>query len=173
MTVTAERAEVLDFTTPYYYTPAGSGGAGGQLDITSLDRSRPGRRSASAAACTYESYLKPQPEHPGYPSTYVVPDDIEIKTYDTDSTAIQDLALGRLDARRCRRSRSCRGRSTRSKPIQLLGEPVFNEPLAVAIDKSAPLDDASLVQAVNEHHRGDARGRDAHGAVDGVVRART
>ena len=36
------------------------------------------------------------------------------------------------------------------KPIKLMGEPIYNEPLAVAVDKSAPADDASLVAALNE-----------------------
>ena len=36
------------------------------------------------------------------------------------------------------------------KQIKLMGDPIYNEPLAVAVDKSAPLDDASLVAALDE-----------------------
>ena len=49
MTITPERAEVLNFTPAYYYTPAGHRGARGQHDVSTPRTSR-GRASASAGA---------------------------------------------------------------------------------------------------------------------------
>jgi polar amino acid transport system substrate-binding protein len=37
----------------------------------------------------------------------------------------------------------------KGRPMQLLGEPLFFEPLSVAIDKSSELDQASLVAEVS------------------------
>ena len=147
MTVTAERAQVLDFTEPYYYTPGGLAVQEGS-SITSIDQLA-GKTVGVCGACTYESYLNRNLNIPGYTPTYVVPEDITIKTYDTDSTAIQDLVLGRLDAAMSSIP-ILQGAIDKEKPIQLLGDPVFSEPLALAIDKSAPLDTASFLQAVND-----------------------
>jgi polar amino acid transport system substrate-binding protein len=147
MTVTSERATVLDFTSPYYFTPGGLAVQQGS-SITSIDQLS-GKTVGVCGACTYESYLNRDLNIPGYTPTYVVPEDITIKTYDTDSTAIQDLVLGRLDAAMSAIP-TLQGAIDKDKPIQLLGDPVFFEPLAVAVDKSAPLDDASLVAKISE-----------------------
>ncbi len=37
VTITPERKEILDFTQPYYYTPASVGGHRGGSDITSIE----------------------------------------------------------------------------------------------------------------------------------------
>ena len=147
MTVTADRAKVLDFTNPYYYTPAGLAVQQGS-PITSIDQLA-GKTIGVCGACTYESYLNRDLNIPGYTPTYVVPENITLKTYDTDSTAIQDLALGRLDAVMSAVP-TLQGAIDKDKPIELLGDPVFFEPLAVAIDKSAPLDDTTLVAKISE-----------------------
>jgi polar amino acid transport system substrate-binding protein len=108
-----------------------------------------GKTIGVCGACTYESYLNRDLNIPGYTPTYVVPQNITLKTYDTDSTAIQDLALGRLDAVMSAVP-TLQGAIDKGKLIQLLGDPVFFEPLAVAIDKSTPLDDATLVAKISE-----------------------
>jgi polar amino acid transport system substrate-binding protein len=71
-------------------------------------------------------------------------------TYDTDSTAIQDLSLGdgaRLDAV-ISATPTIERAIERDRPIKIVGDPIFYEPLAVAFDRSAALDPASLVAAV-------------------------
>ncbi|MGZ5299849.1 MAG: transporter substrate-binding domain-containing protein [Actinomycetota bacterium] len=147
MTVTAERAQVLDFTSPYYYTPAGLAVQQGS-SITSVDQLA-GKTIGVCGACTYESYLNRDLNITGYTPTYVVPENVTLKTYDTDSTAIQDLVLGRVDAVMSAVP-TLQGAIDKDKPIQLLGDPVFFEPLAVAVDKSAPLDDSTLVAKLSE-----------------------
>ena len=147
MTVTAERAEVLNFTTPYYYTPAGLAVQNGS-DIASLD-DLSGKKVGVCAACTYEFYLRQDLniDIPGFTFEYLVPADIEIVTYDTDSTAIQDLEIGRIDAAMSAVP-TLQGAIDKGRDIQLLGDPVFSEPLAAALDKSSSLDSTSLTDEI-------------------------
>ncbi len=147
MTITVDRAKVLDFTTPYYYTPAGLAVQQGS-PIASIDQLS-GKTVGVCGACTYEFYLDRTLEITGYDIQFIVPEDVTIKTYDTDSTAIQDLTIGRLDAVMSAIP-TLQGAIDKDKPIQLLGDPVFFEPLAVAIDKDAPLDDSTLVAKLSE-----------------------
>jgi len=147
MTITKERAQVLDFTDPYYYTPAGLAVQQGS-DITSLDQLA-GKTIGVGIATTYELYLERTLNIPGYDFEYLVPADVTIKTYDTDSSAIQDLVLGRVDAA-FSAVPTLQGAIDNDKPIQLLADPVFYEPLAVAVDKDAPLDPTSLVAKISE-----------------------
>jgi polar amino acid transport system substrate-binding protein len=147
MTVTAERAEVLNFTTPYYYTPAGLAVQAGS-DIATLD-DLSGKTVGVCGACTYEFYLRRDLniDIPGFTFEYLVPEDIEIVTYDTDSTAIQDLEIGRIDAAMSAVP-TLEGAIDKGRDIQLLGEPVFSEPLAVALDKSSTLDSTALTEEI-------------------------
>lgn len=154
MTITSDRAKVLDFTDPYYYTPAGLAVQQGS-GINSLDQLA-GKTIGVGIATTYELYLERKLDIPGYDFQYLVPEGVTIKTYDTDSSAIQDLVLGRVDAA-FSAVPTLQGAIDNNKPIQLLADPVFYEPLAVAIDKSAPLDPTTLVakisQIIDEMHQ--------------------
>ncbi|HZD80106.1 MAG TPA: transporter substrate-binding domain-containing protein [Actinomycetota bacterium] len=147
MTITKERAQVLDFSTPYYYTPAGLA-VRDDSDITSFDQLA-GKTIGACSACTYEFYLERKLDIPGYTFDYLVPANIKFVGYDTDSTAIQDLVLGRLDAAMSAVP-TLQGAIDKGKPIKLLGDPVFYEPLAAAADKSAPLDPTSFIQQVSD-----------------------
>jgi polar amino acid transport system substrate-binding protein len=148
MTVTAERAEVLNFTTPYYYTPAGLAVQAGS-DIASLD-DLSGKTVGVCGACSYEFYLRRDLniDIPGFTFEYLVPEDIEIVTYDTDSTAIQDLEIGRIDAAMSAVP-TLEGAIDKGREIQLLGEPVFSEPLAAALDRSSTLDSTALTEEIS------------------------
>src|SRR5215204_3569239 len=99
MTITPERAKVLHFTPPYYYASAAAAVHESNTDITNLQTDLDGKRIGVCGACTYELYLERSLNIPG--EYEFVVDDPQIQTYDTDSSAIQDLALGdgaRLDA---------------------------------------------------------------------------
>lgn len=150
MTITPERAQVLDFTEPYYYTPAQLAVNADNTDITT-PADLTGKKVGVGIATTYQSYLEGTLEIPDYPIDFQVTD-AEIVTYKTDRLAIDDLALGDC-ARLCAAFSAVpilQGAIDAGKAIKLMGEPIYNEPLAVAVDKSAPLDDASLVAALNE-----------------------
>jgi polar amino acid transport system substrate-binding protein len=156
MTITPERAEVLHFSPPYYYTPAAMAVHNDNSTITEaadLD----GKKVGVCGGCTYDLYLQNklqiaqdasgEPEE--IPSAITDPD---IKTYDTDSTAIQDLALGdgrRLDAV-ISALPTLEGAIKAGTPIKIVGNDLFYEPLAVAVDRSSQLDSTSLVEKISE-----------------------
>ncbi|MGZ8593263.1 MAG: transporter substrate-binding domain-containing protein [Actinomycetota bacterium] len=150
MTVTPERAEVLHFSTAYYYTPAAVAVHVDNTTITDLETDLDGMRVGVCGACTYDFFLQGTLEIPGYEFDFIV-DDPEIVTYDTDTTAIQDLSLGdgaRLDAVISALPTLERA-IDKDRPIKIVGDPVFAEPLAVAFDQSSELDAQSLVDAVS------------------------
>ena len=151
MTVTSERAEVLDFSPAYYYTPASVAVHADNTSIQDLETDLDGSRIGVCGSCTYDFYLQGALEIPGYTPDYII-DDAQIQTYDTDTTAIQDLSLGdgvRLDAVISAKP-TLEGAIDKGRPIKIVGDPVFAEPLAVAFDKGAPLDNTSLVESVGQ-----------------------
>ena len=150
MTVTPERAEVLYFTPAYYYTPAAAAVHESNTDITNLETDLDGKRVGVCGACTYEAYLEGTLNIPG--DYEFVVDDPQIQTYDTDSSAIQDLALGdgvRLDAAMSSLTTLQEAQDS-GTPIKIVGDPLYYEPLAAAIDKEAPADPQPLVDEVSK-----------------------
>ena len=156
MTITPERAEVMNFTPAYYYTPAGVAVHKDNTTYSSPE-DLSGKTVGVCGGCTYDTYLQGTLEIAQDPSgepeaIESVVTDPTIKTYDTDSTAIQDLALGdgrRLDAV-ISATPTLQGAIDAGSPIKILGDPVFYEPLAVAIDRSSELDPTSLVERITE-----------------------
>jgi polar amino acid transport system substrate-binding protein len=149
MTVTPERAEVLEFTPAYYFTPAAVAVHEDNTDITDTESGLDGKTIGVCGGCTYESYLEQTLEIPGYEIDVVI-DDASVKAYDTDSSAIAALELGdgtRLDAVMSALP-TLEGAIDKGKPIKIVGEPVFYEPLAVAIDKNAPEDPVPLAEEI-------------------------
>lgn len=150
MTVTTERAEVLDFSPAYYYTPASVAVHADNSTVQDLETDLDGARVGVCGACTYDLFLQKTLEIPGYTFDFVI-DDAQIKTYDTDTTAIQDLSLGdgvRLDAV-ISATPTIQEAIDKGRPLKIVGDPIFAEPLAVAFDKSAPLDNTRLVEEVS------------------------
>jgi|tagenome__1003787_1003787.scaffolds.fasta_scaffold20830788_2 polar amino acid transport system substrate-binding protein len=151
MTVTKERDEVLYFTPAYYYTPASVAVHEDNTTITDLETDLDGKKIGVCGACTYDLWLQGRLNIPGYTYEYFV-DDPQIVTYDTDSTAIQDLTLGdgaRLDAVISAQP-TLQGAIDKGRPIKIVGDPVYYEPLAVAFDRSSELDATSLVEQVSQ-----------------------
>jgi polar amino acid transport system substrate-binding protein len=149
MTPTTPRQEVLYFTDPYYYTPAVVVVHADNTSINDLTTDLDGKQIGVCAGCTYEAFLQGNLDI-GVPVDYIV-DDPQISGYDTDSTALQDLSLGdgtRLDAV-ITSLPIAQGYIDAGNPVKIVGEPVFNEPIAVAFDKSSELDATSLLEAVN------------------------
>jgi polar amino acid transport system substrate-binding protein len=163
MTITPARAKVLRFTPPYYYTPAA---IAVHEDNTTINGASDlnGKKIGVCGGCTYDLYLQNKLEiaqdESGVPKKVdSVVTDPKTKTYDTDSTAIQDLSLG--DGRRLDAVISALPTLEAAKkagtPIKIVGEPLYYEPLSVAIDKSSQEDPSSLVtrisQIVDEMHQ--------------------
>jgi polar amino acid transport system substrate-binding protein len=150
MTVTPERMENLYFTQPYYTTPAAffvhrdNTSFAGPADLS-------GATIGVCGACTYEFYLDGTLQIPGITIDYIVADP-EISTYDTDTSALQDLALGdgvRLDAVLTAQPTGA-GVIADGLPLKQLGDPVYYEYLAGAVDKFHSLDSASFVARLDE-----------------------
>jgi polar amino acid transport system substrate-binding protein len=156
MTITPERADVLHFTPPYYYTPASIAVHADNTSITDAS-GLDGKKIGVCGGCTYDLYLQntleiAQDESGQAEKLESVVSDPEILTYDTDSTAIQDLALGdgrRLDAV-VSALPTLQAAIDAGSPIKVVGDPLFFEPLSVAIDRSSQLDPTALVDRISE-----------------------
>jgi polar amino acid transport system substrate-binding protein len=151
MTVTSERAAVLNFAPAYYYTPAAVAVHADNTTITDTATDLDGATIGVCGGCSYDFFLQKTLDIPGYTFDFVI-DDAEIVTYDTDSTAVADLAIGdgdRLDAAISSLT-VFEGAIADGVPIKVVGEPIYYEPLAAAFDKSSTLDGASLVDRVSQ-----------------------
>ncbi|MGH2674706.1 MAG: transporter substrate-binding domain-containing protein [Actinomycetota bacterium] len=147
MTVTPERDEVLNFVTPYYYTPAAVAVREEDADtMTDVATDFDGATIGLCGGCTYEFYLDKTLEIPGEEIEFVI-DDAEIRTYNTDVPAIKDLEVGRLDAAISSLT-TLQGAIDEGSPIAIVGN-VFYEPLSAAVDRSTPLDTTSFVEELD------------------------
>lgn len=150
MTITPSRMEALYFSQPYYTTPAAFFVHQDNATFTTpADLS--GKNIGFGVGTTYEYYLERTLEIPGE-TIEVVVDNPVVKPYDTDLFALQDLALGdgvRLDAVLTAQPTGA-GAIADGLPLKQLGEPVFFEYLAAAVDKSAGKDPIPLIQRVTE-----------------------
>lgn len=149
MTITPDRAKVLYFTPPYYYTPAGFAVYKTNTGITSA-ADLTGKSVGVCGGCTYEQYLNGTLEIPDYQIDFQVTG-ADIHTYDTDTTAINDLALGDC-VRLCAAFSAIptlQAAIDAGEPIKIVGPPLYYEPLAVAFDRGASLDPQSLVDKVS------------------------
>lgn len=148
MTPTNDRQRVLHFTQPYNYTPAVVVVREDDSTVNDLAADLDGTRIGVCSACTYEQFLDKSLDIEGYTFDFIV-DDAEIVGFDTDTTALQDLATGRLDAV-ITSVTTAQGYIDAGNPVKIVGEPVFYEPLSVGFDKSAEPSAESLFEAVEE-----------------------
>ena len=150
MTITPERMSKLYFTQPYYTTPAAFFVNSANTTYTQpSDLS--GKRIGACTGCTYDAFLAGTLQIPGETINYVVTN-VQFVGYETDLNALQDLALGdgvRLDAVLTAQPTGA-GAITDGLPLKQLGEPVYFEYLAGAIDKASTPDPISFVQKVSE-----------------------
>ena len=107
-----------------------------------------GKKIGVCSACTYEQYLQKSLAIEGFEFDFVI-DDADIAGYDTDTTALQDLATGRLDAAITSLT-VAQGFIDAGNPVKIVGDPIFYEPLAVGFDKSADPSSQSLQEAVDQ-----------------------
>ena len=149
MTPVNERQEVLNFTEPYSFVPAVVV-VHEDSSVSDVTTDLDGAKIGVCADCTYQFFLEKRLEISGYEFDFVI-DDAKVQGYDTDTTALQDLALGdgtRLDA--VMTSSPTAVAFAAENPVKVVGDPVFGEPLAIAFDKASELDGASLQEAVDQ-----------------------
>ncbi len=150
MTPTPERAKVLDFPAIYYFTPAAFYVHKDSKYQTVEDLS--GKKIGTCGACTYEAYLKKNLviDAEGAPPFEYLVTPGEIRTYETDVNAMDDLRIGdgkRLDAGISALPTVVEAIKN-GYPLRVLGEPVFYEPLSVAADKGDAAFSAKLGEVV-------------------------
>ncbi len=147
MTPTNDRQQVLYFTEPYNYTPAVVVVGADNDDVSDLTTDLDGKKIGVCAGCTYDQFLQKNLTIDGYDFDFVI-DDAEISGYDTDTTALEDLANGRLDAV-ITSVTTAQGYIDAGNPVKIAGDPVFYEPLSVGFDKSSEPSSESLFEAVD------------------------
>jgi polar amino acid transport system substrate-binding protein len=149
VTVTEERTEVLDFTDPYYFTPA-------QMTVLEDSEYQSLEDLAGQTVCVGESttYLfwiegtLSLPDSAG--DVADVPEGLVSTTFPTDVDCAESWRSGRTDFQGFLTALpTAQGLiDSGDYAIRLVGDPVFYEPLAVAFDKSVD-DNDSLVERVN------------------------
>ena len=148
MAITPERMETLTFSQPYYVTPVTffvHSENTSYLNVSDLS----GKRVGTSSGCTYQFYLQGSLDLPGQEINFRVKD-TEMIEYTTESTALQDLAWGdgaRLDAVLIALPTGKKAISNKL-PVRQLGDPVYIEYLAAAVDKTGK--STSLAEKVTE-----------------------
>lgn len=155
MTPTTARAEVLDFPAIYYYTPSVFIVHENNTSVTDV-ADLTGMVIGSCAACTYEDYLRHTLviDAVGTPAFEFQVDPGEIRTYAGQGLPFDDLRLGdgvRLDAVLTNLP-TAQEAISEGLPFRIVGEPVFYEPLAIAIDKGDPELAAEVAEIVAGMH---------------------
>ncbi|MBK7449053.1 MAG: transporter substrate-binding domain-containing protein [Anaerolineales bacterium] len=93
MTINTARQQVLDFSVPYYYTPAVVA-VSADSGISSLD-GLSGQAVCAGAATTYEAWLNNDAEGLGLPESSIyspVPADVTVVPLETDQECAQSIA---------------------------------------------------------------------------------
>lgn len=137
VTITEEREDVLGFTQAYYYTPAQmlATTASGITDLEGLA----GQTICTGESTTYQYWLEgtltlaggaPEPTDP--------PEGAQVTTFGTDTECADSVASGRTDFEGWLTSSTTAAAAIADgAEFVEVGDPVFYEPLAVAVDLSA------------------------------------
>jgi polar amino acid transport system substrate-binding protein len=148
MTVTGPRTEVLYFSAPYYYTPAAF--VVHQDSTAAAVSDLAGKNIGVGAATTYLDYLNGTLTLEGEEIAVPAPEGATATVYDTDLLAVEDLRLGdgtRLDAVLTALP-TAQNAINADAPLKILGDPVFFEQLAVALDRESPKDSQALADEI-------------------------
>lgn len=148
VTVTEPRKEILDFTQPYYFTPAQMA-ANSESGITDLE-GLAGATICVGEATTYLDWIEGSLTLPEEAGDVAAPPDGSISTtLPTDLDCAESWRSGRSDFEGWLSSiTTVQSAIDEGYPVVAVGDPVFFEPLAVAFDKSIE-DNDSLVEAVD------------------------
>jgi polar amino acid transport system substrate-binding protein len=151
MTITTARQQILDFSVPYYYTPAvvAVRADSGITDLAGLE----GQALCVGTATTYEQWLSHDVEGLGLPeaSIYAEAPNVTIVPLETDQECAQAIAAGREDFVGYVTSETVVDANIAAGfPVVKLGSPVYSEDLAAAFDKSSSLSTDTLRAEVDK-----------------------
>lgn len=144
MSITPARSKVLWFTTPYYVIPASFAVKTGSpfRDLSDLQ----GKRVGVTGSTVFQTYLQGNEEDPKVRSLH-----LRAVAYDIDIHALRDLTQGN------RRSieavltslPTINAAIAGGIPVRVLGEPVFTEKPAIALDRNGFREPLSLLWAID------------------------
>jgi len=152
MTDTVDRESLFYFTPAYYYTPAVISVANDNSTITG-PADLTGKKVCVGVSTTYQDYVQGDLVlgSSAPPFEFQITD-ASLQTYDTDTDALDNLALG--DGVRCDAAISAQQTIQafidEQGPIKIVGQPLYYEPLSIAFDINAPTDAQSLSDAVGQ-----------------------
>jgi polar amino acid transport system substrate-binding protein len=148
ITITESRKDVLDFTEPYYFTPAQLA-ASEESGITTIDGFA-GETICVGAATTYLDWINGDLALGDGSTPAEVPEGVEAAALETDALCAESIAAGRDEFTGWLSSSTTVQQAINDEvPIVTVGDPVFFEPLAVATDKSGP-EHAQLQAALDQ-----------------------
>jgi polar amino acid transport system substrate-binding protein len=141
VTITEERQGILDFTQPYYYTPAQMAAttASGITDLAGLA----GKKICVGSSTTYQFWLEGTLKLVGSPPPATPPDGATPFPLETDQDCAQSVSSGRSDFEGWLSSSTTVDSAIKAGTgVVKVGDPVFYEALAVATDKNGADHDA-------------------------------
>ncbi|MEX1170016.1 MAG: transporter substrate-binding domain-containing protein [Chloroflexota bacterium] len=148
MTITSAREAVVAFSTPYYFTPAQMT-ASTASGITTLD-GLAGKTICVGEATTYLDWLNGTLDFGTASPTTKPPDGAKATTLSTDRLCAEAWMAGRTEFEGWLSSSTTVDQAiAEGLPLVRVGDPVFSEPLAAAVDKSGP-DPTDFIAKVNE-----------------------
>lgn len=149
MTITDDRRQILDFSVPYYYTPAAVA-VRADANFTSLDELS-GQALCAGTATTYDTWLNGGDLGADITILAQAPKGINIVTLETDQECAQAIAAGRKDFIGYVTSATViYANLQEGYPVKFLGGSVYLEPLAAAFDKASSLPTTSLRAEVDK-----------------------
>ena len=151
MTITTARQQILDFSVPYYYTPAvvAVRADSGLTDLSGLE----GQALCAGSATTYEQWLNHDMEGLGLPesSIYAEAPNVTVVPLETDQECAQAINAGREDfVGYVTSSTVVDANIAAGFPVVKLGSPVYSEDLAAAFDKTSTLPTTTLRAEVDK-----------------------
>ena len=147
MTITSDRQEVIDFTQPYYYTPAQMAvrADSGITDLAGLA----GKVICVGEGTTYLFWLEGTLDFGTETPQTTPPEGATATTLPTDRDCAEAWRSGREDFDGWLSSATTVADAVADGlPVVAVGDPVFHEPLAAAFDRSGP-DHDQLLSAID------------------------
>lgn len=151
MTINTSRQEILNFSVPYYYTPAvvAVRADAGISSLADLE----GQALCAGTSTTYEFWLNHDMAGLGLPesSIYATAPNVTVVSLTTDQECAQAIAAGREDFVGYVTSETVVDANlAEGFPVVKLGSAVFSEDLAAALDKTSSLPTDTLLAEVDK-----------------------